>query len=428
MSGKGGVHMRRQSVLIYVVLIAAVFLSLSWTGTAFCDERSHDRSHEQERKKGHEKGGIRGTITCDAGGPVAGAIVAVTDSDLKDTTDSKGHFRIHHVHAGTYTLTVTVNGTVVKTLTTVAVSRKKTTNIGKVSIVCSQTCTASTDCPAGNYCATTAGSCGTSGSCATTPISCTEIYDPVCGCDGVTYSNDCVAALAGANLLFKGACQITPPPPVSCADNSQCGSGEYCVKAVGSCPDQGTCGSRPIGCLQNYDPVCGCDGSTYANECEAAVAGVSVTSLGACVVMPPQPTACLDNSQCTAGEYCTKGLGDCTGQGSCTARPSLCVQAADPVCGCNGTTYSSECEAAVSGIAIASKGNCAAPPAPTGCITNVECLSTQYCAKTSGDCEGTGACSQRPGLCLSFYNPVLGCDGNSYANSCEAAAAGINLQ
>ena len=39
------------------------------------------------------------------------------------------------------------------------------------------------------------------------PIFCTQQYDPVCGVDNKTYSNECVANAAGAKIQYKGECK-----------------------------------------------------------------------------------------------------------------------------------------------------------------------------------------------------------------------------
>jgi len=37
-------------------------------------------------------------------------------------------------------------------------------------------------------------------------IVCIEIYEPVCGCNYTTYSNDCYASASGVSSWTKGAC------------------------------------------------------------------------------------------------------------------------------------------------------------------------------------------------------------------------------
>jgi hypothetical protein len=77
------------------------------------------------------------------------------------------------------------------------------------------------------------------------------------------------------------------PEPDSCIDNSECGSGEFCKKPLGGCEGQGGCEPTPEICPTLWDPVCGCDGKTYPNECAADVAGVNIAYKGECVVPSP---------------------------------------------------------------------------------------------------------------------------------------------
>lgn len=144
-------------------------------------------------------------------------------------------------------------------------------------------------CGEGEYCDLRAGDgcfvADGAGVCRTMPEACVEVFAPVCGCDGNTYSNSCFAAAAGASVLHDGECE---PEPQSCGGFSgqTCGDGEFCsyseVAGCGFADATGTCAPRPDACAQVFDPVCGCDGQTYSNACHANVAGVSVAAPGAC--------------------------------------------------------------------------------------------------------------------------------------------------
>jgi len=65
-----------------------------------------------------------------------------------------------------------------------------------------------------------------------------------------------------------------------------CGPGLYCRHQPGVCLNtadaQGQCTPRPQVCTRILQPVCGCDGRTYGNPCEAAAARPSMGRMGRC--------------------------------------------------------------------------------------------------------------------------------------------------
>jgi hypothetical protein len=123
--------------------------------------------------------------------------------------------------------------------------------------------------------------------------------------------------------------------------------------------------------------------------------------------------------------------------GVCTPRPDDCTRELNPVCGCNGQTYSNPCVAASSGTSVASYGACDTDPVPgeegsaCGGRAGAMCLDGLFCDYPEdalcGAADGPGVCTAIPQFCPDIWQPVCGCDGSIYGNSCEAASASVSV-
>jgi hypothetical protein len=125
---------------------------------------------------------------------------------------------------------------------------------------------------------------------------------------GVTTDAGCVAPVCPtlpAGCTYEGATACTCgtvqcAPPAGCSP--RCGGRQYCAYADGTCgaTGAGMCVTRPDACIDLFAPVCGCDGMTYSNSCDAAAAGQNVAFDGEC---PTSGGDCTVTG-CAPGETC----------------------------------------------------------------------------------------------------------------------------
>lgn len=96
------------------------------------------------------------------------------------------------------------------------------------------------------------------------------LYDPVCGCNGITYENECIAKVLNCvPCVTEGPCRDAHHNHLRVHDTKH----DECVLPPVCDPGGVACPMAPINHEDSfvYAPVCGCNGVTYGNKCEAMV-------------------------------------------------------------------------------------------------------------------------------------------------------------
>lgn len=218
-----------------------------------------------------------------------------------------------------------------------------------------------------------------------------------------------------ASLLLFAAC--TAGSETDPADRHPLGKAD----SVGSCITSDCDGQAPGGGNCWCDAACTEFGDCCPDKVEVCDAPVSQSCGGFAGLL------CGDGEYCHYEESETCGAADQLG--TCQPVPDACTLLLLPVCGCDGRTHDNSCFASMAGTSVAHEGACTAPAGGAcGGHQGLSCGEDMFCdyevEHMCGAADHTGTCQPVPEVCTAEFDPVCGCDNQTYSNACRANAAG----